>query len=128
MAGALIVATLLSVLIFETVKSFWIRNLICFAFLAPVLLPRVAAAFIWRFLYFSSLGLINYLVGLTGLGPVEFLADPFAGAHVGGHRRYLAMGSVFSTVIMLKLLETLPKDPIEARSSTTRRPGKSMPM
>ncbi|UXT60736.1 sugar ABC transporter permease (plasmid) [Agrobacterium fabrum] len=112
-AGALLVATLLSVLIFETVKSFWLRNLICFAFLAPVLLPRVAAAFIWRFLYSPSLGLINYLVGLTGFGPVEFLADPslalFSVAVVD-----IWQWGLFFTVIMLKLLETLPKDPIEA--------------
>lgn len=113
MAGALVVATLLSVLIFETVKLFWLRNLICFAFLAPVLLPRVAAAFIWRFLYSPSLGLVNYLVGLTGFGPVEFLADPslalFSVAVVD-----IWQWGLFFTVIMLKLLETLPKDPIEA--------------
>ncbi len=112
-AGALVVATLLSVLIFETVKSFWLRNLICFAFLAPVLLPRVAAAFIWRFLYSPSLGLINYLVGLTGLGPVEFLADPSL-ALMSVAIVDIWQWGLFFTVIMLKLLETLPKDPIEA--------------
>ena len=49
-AGTLIVAVLLAVLVHETVKRALWRNLICFAFLAPVLLPRVAAAFIWPWL------------------------------------------------------------------------------
>ncbi|WEX08641.1 sugar ABC transporter permease [Chelativorans sp. AA-79] len=112
-AGTLAVSILLAVLIFETVKKPLWRNTICFAFLVPVLLPRVAAAFIWRFLYSPSLGVLNYLCGLVGLGPVEFLADPS-----------IALASVavvdiwqwglFFTVILLKLLETLPREPIEA--------------
>jgi multiple sugar transport system permease protein len=112
-AGSLAVATLLAIHIFETTKSTLTRNLICFAFLAPVLLPRVAAAFIWRFLYSPSLGLINYLASLVGLGPIEFLANPslalFSVAIVD-----IWQWGLFFTVIMLKLLETLPKDPIEA--------------
>jgi multiple sugar transport system permease protein len=111
--GTLVLATLLAVLMHETVtKPLW-RNLICFAFLAPVLLPRVAAAFIWRFLYSPSLGLVNYLTGLMGFPPIEFLANP-----------QLAIWSVavvdiwqwglFFTVILVKLLETLPRAPIEA--------------
>jgi multiple sugar transport system permease protein len=111
--GTLVLATLLAVLMHETVtKPLW-RNLICFAFLAPVLLPRVAAAFIWRFLYSPSLGLVNYLTGLMGFPPIEFLANP-----------QLAIWSVavvdiwqwglFFTVILVKLPETLPRAPIEA--------------
>ncbi|MDZ7909251.1 MAG: sugar ABC transporter permease [Gemmobacter sp.] len=74
--GTLAVAILLAVLVHETVKRPLWRNLICFAFLAPVLLPRVAAAFIWRFLYSPSLGLANWFADLFGIGPIEFLADP----------------------------------------------------
>ena len=112
-AGSLLVAMFLSIYIFENTRSASTRNLICLAFLAPVLLPRVAAAFIWRFLYSPSLGLINYLTGLLGLGPIEFLADPqlalFSVAVVD-----IWQWGLFFTVILLKLLETLPKDPIEA--------------
>ncbi|MGV0819379.1 carbohydrate ABC transporter permease [Martelella sp. AMO21009] len=111
--GALAVATLLSVMIFETVRSLWLRNLICLAFLAPVLLPRVAAAFIWRFLYSPSLGLINYLASLVGIGPIEFLADPSL-ALISVAVVDIWQWGLFFTVIMLKLLETLPKDPVEA--------------
>lgn len=111
--GSLVVATLLSIHIFETTRSPRARNLICLAFLAPVLLPRVAAAFIWRFLYSPSLGLINYIASLFGIGPIEFLANPslalFSVAAVD-----IWQWGLFFTVIMLKLLETLPRDPIEA--------------
>lgn len=112
-AGTLALAVLLAVLVFETVKRPLARNLICFAFLAPVLLPRVAAAFIWRFLYSPTLGLANWVAGLFGIGPVEFLANPkialFSVAAVD-----IWQWGLFFAVILIKLLETLPRDPIEA--------------
>lgn len=111
--GTLIVAVLLAVLVHETVKRPVWRNLICFAFLAPVLLPRVAAAFIWRFLYSPSLGVLNWLAGLLGLGPIEFLADPSL-ALISVAVVDIWQWGLFFTVILVKLLETLPQDPIEA--------------
>lgn len=112
-AGTLALAVLLAVLVFETVKRPVSRNLICFAFLAPVLLPRVAAAFIWRFLYSPTLGLANWFAGLFGIGPVEFLANPkialFSVAAVD-----IWQWGLFFAVILIKLLETLPREPIEA--------------
>lgn len=112
-AGTLVLAVLLAVLIHETVRRPAWRNLICFAFLAPVLLPRVAAAFIWRFLYSPSLGLVNWAAQLLGFGPIEFLADPhlalFSVAAVD-----IWQWGLFFAVILLKLLETLPREPIEA--------------
>jgi multiple sugar transport system permease protein len=111
--GALAVATALAVLTVETVKSALWRNVISFAFLAPVLLPRVAAAFIWRFLYSPSLGLVNYLIGLTGAGPVEFLADPHLALYAVAAVDIWQWG-LFFAVILMKLLETLPREPLEA--------------
>lgn len=120
-AGTLLVAVALSILIFETVKKPLWRNMICFAFLVPVLLPRVAAAFIWRFLYSPSLGVINYLTGLTGAGPIEFLADPSL-ALISIAIVDIWQWGLFFTVILLKLLETLPRDPIEAALLDNARP------
>jgi multiple sugar transport system permease protein len=111
--GTLALSILLSILIFETVKSPARRTLLCFAFLVPVLLPRVAAAFIWRFLYSPSLGVFNYLAGLLGLQPIEFLADPSI-ALVSVAVVDIWQWGLFFTVILLKLLETLPRAPIEA--------------
>lgn len=112
-AGTLILAMGMAVLVHETVvRPLW-RNLICFAFLAPVLLPRVAAAFIWRFLYSPSLGLVNYLTGLLGFGPIEFLADPSI-ALLSVAVVDIWQWGLFFTVILVKLLETLPRAPVEA--------------
>ncbi|MDD7973545.1 carbohydrate ABC transporter permease [Roseinatronobacter alkalisoli] len=118
--GTLTLAVLLAVLIFETVKKPLWRNLICFAFLVPVLLPRVAAAFIWRFLYSPSLGVINYLCGLVGIGPVEFLANPSL-ALISVAVVDIWQWGLFFTVILLKLLETLPREPIEAAKLDSAR-------
>ncbi len=112
-SGTLIVAVLLAVLVHETVKRPLWRNLICFAFLAPVLLPRVAAAFIWRFLYSPSLGLLNWLAELAGFGPIEFLSNPSL-ALISVAVVDIWQWGLFFTVIILRLLETLPRDPIEA--------------
>lgn len=111
--GTLALAVVLAVLVHETVKRPVWRNLICFAFLAPVLLPRVAAAFIWRFLYSPSLGLVNWVADLAGLGPIEFLADPSL-ALISVAVVDIWQWGLFFTVILVKLLETLPRDPIEA--------------
>lgn len=112
-SGTLVLAMVLAVLVHETVqKPLW-RNLLCFAFLAPVLLPRVAAAFIWRFLYSPSLGLVNYLAGLAGFGPIEFLADPSIALYAVAVVDIWQWG-LFFTVILVKLLETLPRAPVEA--------------
>lgn len=111
--GTLVLAVVLAVLVHETVRRPVWRNLICFAFLAPVLLPRVAAAFIWRFLYSPSLGLVNWVADLAGLGPIEFLADPSL-ALISVAVVDIWQWGLFFTVILVKLLETLPRDPIEA--------------
>lgn len=111
--GTLALAVVLAVLVHETVKRPVWRNLICFAFLAPVLLPRVAAAFIWRFLYSPSLGLVNWVADLAGLGPIEFLADPSL-ALISVAVVDIWQWGLFFTVILVKLLETLPRDPVEA--------------
>lgn len=112
-AGTLVVAVLLALLVHETVKRPIWRNVICFAFLAPVLLPRVAAAFIWRFMYSPSLGLVNWLASLLGFGPIEFLADPQL-ALISVAVVDIWQWGLFFTVIIVKLLETLPKEPVEA--------------
>ncbi len=68
----------------------------------PVLMPRVGGLrlHLGFFLYSPMLGLINYLVGLTGPVPSHFLPNRPWLSHVSGQRRYLAMGGLFFTVII----------------------------
>jgi multiple sugar transport system permease protein len=42
----------------------------------PVVTTLVAVAVVWRYLYHPRYGFLNYLLGLAGLGPVDWLGDP----------------------------------------------------
>jgi multiple sugar transport system permease protein len=44
-------------------------------FFAPVVTTLVAAAIVWRYLYHTQYGLINYALGGIGLGPVDWMGD-----------------------------------------------------
>src|SRR5690606_41322916 len=45
-------------------------------YFAPVVTTLVAVAVVFRFLYHSRYGLINYVLGWFGIQPVDWLADP----------------------------------------------------
>lgn len=42
----------------------------------PFVTSTVAVSIVWRWLYHSEYGLINYLLGLVGVDPIQFLTDP----------------------------------------------------
>jgi multiple sugar transport system permease protein len=45
-------------------------------FFAPVVTTLVASAIVWRYLYHTNYGLIDYLLGWVGLGPIDWMGDP----------------------------------------------------
>jgi multiple sugar transport system permease protein len=45
-------------------------------FFLPVVTTLVAVAVVWRYLYHPRHGLLNYLLALAGMGPVDWLGDP----------------------------------------------------
>ncbi len=45
-------------------------------FFLPVVTTLVAVAVVWRYLYHPRYGLLNQLLGLAGLGPIDWLGDP----------------------------------------------------
>jgi multiple sugar transport system permease protein len=45
-------------------------------FFLPVVTTLVAVAVVWRYLYHPRFGLLNHLLGLVGLGPIDWLGDP----------------------------------------------------
>ena len=45
-------------------------------FFLPVVTTLVAVAVVWRYLYHPRYGLLNHLLALAGLGPVDWLGDP----------------------------------------------------
>ncbi len=42
----------------------------------PVVTTLVAVAVVWRYLYHPRYGFLNYLLGLAGLPPIDWLGDP----------------------------------------------------
>ena len=111
-AGSMVVAVVLGVLIFERIKG-RARELVCLALILPILLPRVSAGLIWRFMYSPLMGIVNYPVQLAGLRPVEYLSRPATALYAVAVVDVWQWG-LFFAVILLKLLETLPASPLEA--------------
>src|SRR5690606_6041399 len=52
------------------------RALFRTALFAPVVTTLVAVAVIWRYLFHTSYGLVNWALGQVGISPVDWLGDP----------------------------------------------------
>jgi multiple sugar transport system permease protein len=118
--STMIMAIGLGVLMFEAAGP-RLRTSLCLIFLIPVLLPRVCAAFVWKFAFHPLYGVVTYPYrALTGQ-PMDMLSSPtealFAVAFVD-----LWQWGFFFAVIVLKLLEALPPQPLEAARLDNARP------
>ncbi|EJN02500.1 sugar ABC transporter permease [Phyllobacterium sp. YR531] len=110
--ATMMVAILLAVFLYETASP-RMRNLVSILFLIPVMLPRVSAAFVWKFMFNPLFGLINYPVKLVTGAPIDFLSLP-ATALASVAIVDVWQWGLFFSIIILKLLETLPPQPFEA--------------
>lgn len=110
--ATMIVAVLLAVFLFETCSP-RARNIVSAIFIVPVMLPRVSAAFIWKFMFNPLLGVINYPIHVLTGAPIDFLGQPGT-ALLTVSVVDVWQWSLFFSVIILKLLETLPPQPFEA--------------
>jgi multiple sugar transport system permease protein len=45
-------------------------------YFTPFVTTLVAIAVVWRYLYHPRYGLLNYLLGHVGIGPIDWLGDP----------------------------------------------------
>ena len=114
LALALPIQMFLGVAIAYLLNAVWIGGKVVRAlFLIPMAIAPVVAGGIWKMLLEPLWGVINYALGLVGLGPYTWLADPT-----------LAMVSVviidtwrWTPLIILIAaagIATLPKSPLEA--------------
>ena len=105
-------AVLLGVLMFQCTTARW-RNVLSMLFIVPVLLPRVSAAFVWKFAFHPLFGLLTWpYKAITG-EPLDLLASPVTALLTVAFVDVWQWG-LFFAVIVLKLLETLPPQPFEA--------------
>ena len=110
--ATMIVAIPLAVLLFEFTTP-RVRDALCVLFIVPVLLPRVSAAFVWKFAFHPLYGLAAYPLHLIMGHPVDLLADPHTAMLTVAIVDVWQWGLLFA-VIVVKLLETLPRQPLEA--------------
>ncbi|MGN8023777.1 carbohydrate ABC transporter permease [Phyllobacterium sp. 22229] len=110
--ATMVVAVLLAIFLFESASP-RMRSLVSILFIIPVMLPRVSAAFVWKFMFNPLFGLINYPVKLLTGAPIDFLSLP-ATALASVAVVDVWQWGLFFSVIVLKLLETLPPQPFEA--------------
>ncbi len=105
-------AVLLGVLMFERCGP-RLRKTMTLVCIIPVLLPRVSAAFVWKFAFHPLFGAATYPYrALTGES-VDLFASPVSALLTVAFVDVWQWG-LFFAVIVLKLLETLPPQPFEA--------------
>jgi multiple sugar transport system permease protein len=76
LAGPLSVATSLgAALLLEAPLVRW-KPFFRTVFFLPVVTTLVAVAVVWRYLYHPRHGLLNHVLGLVGVGPIDWLGDP----------------------------------------------------
>ena len=83
------------------------------ALFAPVVTTVVAVAMIWRYLFHTRYGLINYALEQIGLAPIDWLGDP-----------HWSMPAIilfavwknfgYNMIILLAALQSIPRDLYEA--------------
>jgi multiple sugar transport system permease protein len=111
-SGTMLVGVGLGIAMFEAASP-RMRNILCLLFIIPVLLPRVCAAFVWKFAFHPLYGALTWPAReLTGATP-DILSTPL-GALLAVAFVDVWQWGLFFAVIVLKLLEALPPQPLEA--------------
>jgi len=74
--GPLTVAVSLGAALLVNARAVRFRGLFRTVYFTPFVTTLVAIAVVWRYLYHPRYGLLNYLLGHLGIGPVDWLGDP----------------------------------------------------
>ncbi|MBC7990701.1 MAG: sugar ABC transporter permease [Luteimonas sp.] len=83
------------------------------ALFAPVVTTLVAVAVIWRYLFHTTYGLVNWALGYLGIAPVDWLGDPaWAMPTIMLFAVWKNFG--YNMVIFLAGLQAIPQDLYEA--------------
>jgi multiple sugar transport system permease protein len=83
------------------------------ALFAPVVTTVVAVAVVWRYLFNTKYGLVNYLLGAIGIHPVDWLGDPhWAMPAIMLFAVWKNFG--YNMIIMLAGLQAIPSELYEA--------------
>ncbi len=83
------------------------------ALFAPVVTTLVAVAIVWRYLFHTRYGFLNYALGHAGIGPVDWLGDPdWAMPAIILLAVWKNFG--YNMIIFVAALQSIPEDLYEA--------------
>jgi multiple sugar transport system permease protein len=83
------------------------------ALFTPVVTTLVAVAVIWRYLFSTRYGMLNFALGRLGIGPIDWLGDPhWAMPAIILFAVWKSFG--YNMVILLAGLQSIPRDLYEA--------------
>lgn len=107
---SIVIAILLAVLLNRKMKA---RTLYRTIYFLPMVAAPAAVAMVWRWLYNSEFGLLNYIRGTVGLNPINWISNPKIAII------FIALVGVWSVigynmVLFLAGLQEIPKDYYEA--------------
>jgi multiple sugar transport system permease protein len=74
--GPLTVAVSLGAALLVNARLVRFKSFFRTLYFAPFVTTLVAVAIVWRYLYHPEYGLLNYALGVLGIGPVDWLGDP----------------------------------------------------
>jgi multiple sugar transport system permease protein len=107
-----VIALVLAVLLNQKLRGMSVYRTLYFI---PVVTMPVAIGLVWRWLYNSDYGIINYLLGLVGIQGANWLSDPdlalYAIVVVG-----VWSGLGYALVLFLAGLQTIPAEYYDAAS------------
>lgn len=94
-------------------KAARLRGVLRTVYFAPVVTTLVSVAIVWRYLYHPKYGLLNHLLGLVGVGPIDWLGDArFAMPAIILLAVWKNFG--YNMLIFLAGLQTIPAERYEA--------------
>jgi sn-glycerol 3-phosphate transport system permease protein len=124
MVSSVLLSLLLSLIaaLFLRRNTSWNRFLQASIF-APYIIPLVSISFIWIWFMDFDYGLLNYIIGLAGFPPVDWLSDPRIAL------TSLVIVSVwknlgFNTLILVSAFQTIPAYLYEAAALDKAKPSK----
>lgn len=82
-------------------------------YFVPAITAIVAISLVWGYLYNTQFGLLNYLLSLTGVPPVQWLSDPMI-AKFSVILVAVWRGTGLNIIIFLAALQAVPKEYLEA--------------
>jgi multiple sugar transport system permease protein len=115
MSGPLSIAVSLGAALLLNSKLVKYKSIFRLSYFIPVVTTLVAVAIVWRFIYHPKFGIINYLLSLISIAPIDWLGEPSTAMPA------IVLMSVwknfgYNMIIFIAGLQNIPEDLYEAAS------------